>query len=114
MTEKSIDISRRRAMKLAAGGVIAIPFGGMLVGNAMAEDLVPLPDDDPQAAALKYVADATKATRADKAGTPGSEQTCESCMLAPTPGGEQIACQLFPGKSVAAAGWCSSWALRPA
>ena len=114
MTERSIDKNRRRAMKLAAGSVIAIPFSGMLASNAIAEDLEPLAEDDPQAVALKYVADATKATRADKGDTPGSEQTCSSCVLAPSPEGDQFACQLFPGKAVSATGWCSSWSLRPA
>lgn len=114
MTERSIDKNRRHAMKLAAGSVMAIPFGGMLAGTAIAEDLAPLAEDDPQAVALKYVADATKATRADVGDTPGSEQTCKNCVLAPSHDGDQIPCQLFPGKSVAAAGWCASWALLPA
>jgi hypothetical protein len=112
MTENAIDKNRRRAIKLAASSVIAIPFGGMLVGNAIAEELPLIAEDDPQAVALQYVADATKATRADKAGTPGAEQTCKNCQLATSAEGDPLPCQLFPGKSVAAAGWCSAWAKR--
>lgn len=112
MTEKLIDKGRRQAMKLAAGSVIAIPLGGILAGNAIAADLPPVAADDPQGAALKYVADATKGERVDKAGTPAAEQFCHNCQLAQSTEGDLLPCQLFPGKSVATNGWCSAWVKR--
>jgi hypothetical protein len=112
MNERNVDKNRRRALKLAASSVVAIPFGGMLAGAAFAEDLPAVAADDPQGIALKYVADATTAERADKSGTPGADQTCANCQLS-TPGdGDQLPCSLFPGKSVAKGGWCSAWAKR--
>jgi hypothetical protein len=112
MTEQTFDNNRRRALKLTAGSVIAIPFGGMLAGTVVAENLPLIAEDDPQAVALQYVADATKATRTDKGDTPGSEQTCKNCQLATSTEGDQLPCQLFAGKSVSAGGWCSAWAKR--
>ncbi len=112
MTEQIVNKHRRHALKLAAGSVIAIPLGGMLAETAIAKDLPPVTEDDPQAVALKYVADASKATRTDKSGTPGSEQTCKNCQLSSPAEGDQLSCQLFAGKSVSAGGWCTAWAKR--
>src|SRR5450631_1775931 len=60
---------------------------------------------DPAAKAVKYVEDVSRAKGA-RAGS-----TCANCALylAPT-GSAQGPCQIFPGKQVKAAGWCSSWA----
>ena len=112
MTEQTFDKNRRHAIKLAAGSIVAIPFGGILAGAAIADDLPLITEGDPQAIALQYVADATKATRTDKGDTPGSEQTCKNCQLAISTEGDQLPCQLFAGKSVSASGWCSAWAKR--
>lgn len=59
----------------------------------------------PQARAVKYVEDAAAASGA----TPGS--TCANCALYQgADGSKQGPCQIFPGKDVKAAGWCTSWA----
>jgi hypothetical protein len=66
-------------------------------------------EKDPQATALGYVADTTKA---DKAKFPKhtNDQTCSNCQLytgkADSTSGP---CTLFGGKSVASKGWCSAW-----
>lgn len=44
--------------------------------------------DDPTAVALKYVHDASKADRAEKAGTPGADQFCRSCQFVSADSGE--------------------------
>ncbi len=77
---------------------------------ARAQAPAPLVDPkDPQAAALGYVADASKA---DKAKYPkyAAGQACSSCALYQGKAGEAAGpCPLYAGKSVAAKGWCSAW-----
>jgi High potential iron-sulfur protein len=61
--------------------------------------------EEKDAKAVKYVEDATKAQRA----TP--ESTCANCAVYQGKAGAPTGpCQIFPGKLVKAAGWCSSWA----
>lgn len=71
-----------------------------------------LKETDPQAVALGYKSDATKA---DKVKFPkyAAGEHCANCALfqgkaADTAGG----CPLFAGKQVAAKGWCSAWAKK--
>ncbi len=68
-------------------------------------------EDQAQAKALGYVSDATRADRARyKQYAPG--QHCGACALyqgGKAPSGK---CALFPGKEVAATGWCSAYAKR--
>jgi hypothetical protein len=64
---------------------------------------------DPQAAALGYVVDATKA---DKAKFPkyAAGQSCGNCQLYQgAAGSTQGPCPIFQNKQVAAKGWCSAW-----
>jgi len=73
---------------------------------------VKLDEKDPLAAALGYVADAT---RADAKKFPGhaAGQTCANCALYQGKAGEAAGnCPLFAGKQVTAAGWCSAWAKK--
>ena len=66
-------------------------------------------EKDPQAVALGYVDNATKADAAKyKAYKPGSQ--CSGCALYLGKTGEAAGpCPLFAGKMVAATGWCGSW-----
>jgi hypothetical protein len=66
-------------------------------------------EKDPQAVALGYVENATKADTAKfKNYVSGSQ--CSNCMLYQGKTGDPIGpCPLFAGKRVAAQGWCSSW-----
>ena len=98
--------SRRQALKqllIAAGAAAAWSH------RAEGADLPHLSEQDPQAQKLGYVedaarADAKKFTGFDKA------QRCDNCMqLQGAEGAAYRPCQLFPGKSVAAKGWCSGW-----
>lgn len=67
--------------------------------------------DDPQAKALGYVADATKADRA-RFKQYAAGQHCGNCAL--FQGGTAAAggCPIFPGKEVRSAGWCSAYARK--
>lgn len=72
-------------------------------GAAAAEPL--LDPGSAQARAVKYVEDAAQASGA------AAGSRCATCALYQGPyGSTQGPCQLFPGKAVKAAGWCSSWA----
>jgi uridine phosphorylase len=67
-----------------------------------------LDEKDPQAAALGFVTDATKADT-KKYPKYAAGQTCSSCALYQE---KTNACPLFAGKQVAAKGWCSAWAKK--
>jgi hypothetical protein len=74
-------------------------------------------EDDPLPKGLGYVHDATKAVRADKAGTKGADQLCSNCQFYVKSGElnkEEVGkCQLFPKGVVKAKGWCKSWIKKP-
>lgn len=98
--------SRRRFLIQAVVAAAAIPFvASGVIGTAQAQALKPLPADNAQAVALKYVADATKTKEANH--KPGSN--CANCQFFTAATG---ACTLFPGFSVPAAAWCSAWAKK--
>lgn len=74
-------------------------------------DLVPLTEDNEQAAALGYVQDAT---RADAAKYPQytAGQACTNCVLYQGGDAPSGACSIFPGKAVKATGWCSVYTAK--
>jgi len=101
------DESRRRLLRRFSLGVALAPIAGVTLRTAWAADLPLVSTDDPTAKALKYTADASKASDAK----PGSK--CENCKLYQgAAGAGQGGCLLFPGKAVKAAGWCSSWTTK--
>lgn len=98
---KMQENSRRQFLVRGLVAIAAVPFvSGMISGQAYAAALKPLTATNPQATALKYVPDASKATGAK----PGSN--CANCTLFTAATG---ACAIFAGFSVAKAGWCSAW-----
>lgn len=71
-----------------------------------------LDEKDPQAVALGYVADATKADT-KKFPKYAAGQACGNCALYQGKAGDATGnCPLFAGKPVAAKGWCSAWAKK--
>lgn len=106
MSSKEQDTeSRRRFLKIAAGTTaVAVVMGG-LPRFARAADLPPVTSADPTAKALDYVEDASKSSNAKyKAG-----DDCANCQFyTGTNTTGRGPCQLFPGKSVNAKGWCVS------
>jgi hypothetical protein len=100
----SHNLSRRRLLQSLTVGVPLLPLAGPL-RTALAADAPMLSPNAKEAKALKYVEDASKAEGAVK----GS--TCANCALYQGHAGAATGpCQIFPGKSVTAAGWCSSCA----
>jgi High potential iron-sulfur protein len=104
---RKFDESRRRLLKKVSLGVALAPIAGATLRAAWAADLPLVAADDPTAKALKYTNDASKAAEAK----PGNK--CENCKLYQgAAGSAQGGCLLFPGKSVKASGWCSSWTAK--
>jgi len=97
MSDQPIAHSRRRAMKLALGGIVAIPLANVLL-RAPAQAAETISPSDPVAKQLKYV---------EKSTTKG--ETCANCKYYGG-GAESGPCQLFQGQLVLAEGWCSAWA----
>ena len=100
--------TRRQFLK--TGAVLAlIPLVPAVSLNTHAAAKVPL--DDPAAKALRYVEDATQASRSDKMGVAAGDQVCQNCRFYVTrdAGAEWAPCQLFQNRLVAGAGWCAGW-----
>ncbi len=72
-----------------------------------AEALEPLPEDNPQAVALKYVEDVSAS--APEGYPAGSGQDCANCLHYESLDDTWGSCALFPGYKVRAAGWCVGW-----
>jgi hypothetical protein len=64
---------------------------------------------EPSAVAVGYVEHADQVDAKKYTGY-AKGQTCENCLqLQGAAGAPYRPCTLFPGKSVAVAGWCSAW-----
>jgi len=102
------SLSRRRLLQRLALGVSLAPVAAAtLRAKADEAELPLLPVSAPEAKAVHYVEDA----KAAKGAAP--DANCANCGLYQgADGSAQGPCQLFPGKAVKAAGWCSSWAAQ--
>lgn len=96
-------VNRRRFVQIGSAAAAA-----SLSPQLRAADPLPvLPSDNPQAVALKYVADVS-ANPPD--GYPaGSAQDCANCLHYKGIDDTFGTCALFPGHRVHAAGWCVGW-----
>lgn len=102
------QINRRQFIKLSAGSAVVVPFFVSLPASAGAH-LPRVEEDDAQAMALGYKHDSAEVDQAKHAKhTP--EQICSGCTLYQGKDGDEWGpCAIFPGKEVAAAGWCSAF-----
>jgi hypothetical protein len=99
-------VSRRSLLKsLAAAAGAALIFRG---GESCAAELPHLDVKDPAAVALGYVENASQVD-AKKYPTYVKGSRCDNCLLLQGASGAYRPCNLFPGKLVSAAGWCSGW-----
>ncbi|RPH45207.1 MAG: iron permease [Burkholderiales bacterium] len=97
----------RRTFLIQVAGV-----SGAAVLGTQAHAQAMVAENDPQAAALSYKADATKV---DKAKQPkyAAGQICGNCALFQgKPADASGGCPLFAGKAVATKGWCSAYAKK--
>ena len=92
-------MTRRQALRLAGGATAIIPLTVLTGRRALAADLPQVDPEDATAKALEYVHASTN-----------PEQNCANCQLyTGEAGAEWGPCPIFPGKGVAAKGWCKSW-----
>ena len=95
----------RRHFVQSAGAAATVMVAG-LSGRVAASELPRVDEDDAMAKALSYVHDA----KSVDASIRPSDRFCYNCALyTGTPEDEWAGCGIFPGKSVAGAGWCSAW-----
>ena len=100
-------IARRKFLQLSA--VAAAGYFVQPGREAQASDLPQLSEDDPMAKAMKYTNDASSVDPSTR-NNPAADQNCANCALIQSDEGDWRPCQIFPGKGVNAAGWCSVWA----
>ncbi len=106
---KTIINPRRQFLKLSGASAGLGIFVMALPRHARADDLPHVPETDPTASALGYKEDATKIDDA-KYPTHKAGLVCSNCQFfGGTDKTPWAACQLFPGKSVSAKGWCSGY-----
>jgi hypothetical protein len=96
MKNQTHDKGRRAILK----GLVAIPVVA-IAGFHSTSYAAMVSADDPTAKALSYT---------DKSTTEG--QSCANCNLYQGGTAATGPCPIFPGKDVAAAGWCKSWIAR--
>ena len=102
------SIKPRRTFLIQVAGV----SGAAVLGTQAAQAQALVAENDPQASALGYKADATKV---DKTKQPkyAAGQLCSNCALYQGKAADaQGPCPLFAGKAVAAKGWCSAYAKK--
>lgn len=111
MSRHETDPSRRRFLRHAATGAVAVPVVGLAGARAVrAQDEPKVELDDPQAQALDYVHDASEA-RDHAAYQQGAH--CGNCIqYTGDPEAQWGACRIFPGKLVNSEGWCKVWGPR--
>jgi hypothetical protein len=92
--------------------LMTVAAGSAALSTLARAQAKPVDEKDPQAAALGYVADATKADKA-KYKTYAAGQACGSCALYQgKPADAAGGCPLFAGKTVSSKGWCSAYAKK--
>ena len=105
-SEKYSSEGRRRFLRGATAGVIAVPIFGLL-GSRQAHAAEKLDPNSSQAKALSYVHDASEAS-GNAAFQEGAN--CANCVQWTGGSKEWGGCNIFPGKLVNANGWCAAWA----
>jgi hypothetical protein len=110
---KPKPITRRKFI----AGSLAIPLLDVS-RPVLAQDLPVVSESDPTAMALGYkhdVADIDEMMYPRRSTEEGGEnQFCDNCVFYTGAAGEEWGpCALFPGKSVAAKGWCNTWTIKP-
>ena len=95
---------KRRKLLKAAGALSVLPLIPRIAKSDSPVDM-----NNPAVVALKYVEDASDATRTDKMGFKGEDQICANCRFYAGVDGEWGSCSLFQNRLVKGAGWCTGW-----
>ena len=100
--------SNRRVFMLQ----VAAGSSALMLANARAQAAPMVNEKDAQPMALGYAADTSKVD-AKKFPKHAATQQCSNCALYTGKAGEAAGpCGVFPGKHVAAKGWCSAYAKK--
>jgi hypothetical protein len=92
--------------------IIPVAGAALLATRTVQAQAAMVKEDDAQAKALGYVADASKTDKA-KYKQYAAGQLCTNCALWQGKATDAAAgCALFPGKQVAGKGWCSAYAKK--
>jgi High potential iron-sulfur protein len=92
--------------------LMQVAAAGTALAATQAQAQAKLDEKDPQAVALGYVADTTKAD-AKKYPKHTKDQKCSNCALFQGKATDAAGgCPLFGTKQVAGPGWCSAWAKK--
>jgi hypothetical protein len=92
--------------------IVPVAGAALVAGRAAIAQPAMVKEDDAQAKALGYVADAAKVDKA-KYKQYAAGQLCTNCALwQGKPTDAAAGCALFPGKQVAGKGWCSAYAKK--
>jgi High potential iron-sulfur protein len=92
--------------------IVPVAGAALVAGRAVHAQPAMVKEDDAQAKALGYVADAGKVDKA-KYKQFAAGQLCNNCALYQGKVTDAAAaCALFPGKQVAGKGWCSAYAKK--
>jgi anaerobic selenocysteine-containing dehydrogenase len=104
---RTYSLSRRNLLKRMALGASLAPLAAALARHAEAAPATLVSAGSPEGKAVQYTEDAKTARTAQ------ASSTCANCALYQgASGSTQGPCQIFPGKEVKAAGWCSAWAVQ--
>jgi High potential iron-sulfur protein len=92
--------------------LMQVAVAGTALAATQAHAQAKLDEKDPQAVALGYVADTTKADQ-KKFPKHTKDQKCSNCALYQGKATDAAGgCPLFGTKQVAGPGWCSAWAKK--
>ncbi len=94
--------TRRQFIIYSAAGLATMSLANQAQAQAM------LAETDPQAVGLGYKADAATVDKA-KFAKYVAGNNCANCQLYMSKSAEAGTCGIFPGKLVAANGWCNAW-----
>ncbi len=109
MSKEIQETRKLNRRQFVVGAAVTIASSGAWSARADSHEPPRVSEDDPSAAALKYVHDASKADPAQRAG----DRFCNNCQLySGKPDDEWGPCAIFQGKVVASKGWCNAWAAR--
>ncbi len=98
----------RRAFLVSSAAITA----SLSIAGAARAQAAKLEESDPQAAALGYVNDSSKANQA-KYPAHTAAQMCSNCQLFQGKAGDATGpCPIYSGKLVAAKGWCSAYSKK--